>query len=334
MKDNIFEEVQTFVTTLETSAAMRKDKRAELIKAGYHLYQQLLQPIEEYIKEKKKLIVIPSAWIYYIPFEALIPSDEILGFSDLNFLIKQFDISYHYSSTLFAKTRRSKLKGNLSMYAFAPVYDSGEESERLVSPQSSNLRALDENSTFGPLPESEKEVKALKRLFEKKNKDVKVALRKEANEQELKKNLEKTFQFIHIAGHSFADTDNPDFSGIACYESENEDGILYLGEINYLNMKADLITLSSCESGFGKLNFAEGLLGLNRAFMYAGCPNVVFSLWKVYDKVSANLMVDFYESVLEGKSYSESLRQAKLALLEKESTANPHFWAPYLLIGR
>ena len=107
-----------------------------------------------------------------------------------------------------------------------------------------------------------------------------------------------------------------------------------MGEIYNLNTKADLVTLSSCESGLGKLDGADGLVGLNRAFIYAGIPNVVFSLWKVYDRVSSTFMVAFYESVLEGENYATSLRRAKLKLLESESTASPHYWSPFLLIGR
>ena len=162
-------------------------------------------------------------------------------------------------------------------------------------------------------------------------------MREVASEASLKSNLEKPYQFVHIAGHSFADIDNPKFSGIACFEGHDEskeDGTLYTGEIYNISSKADLVTLSSCESGFGKLEGSEGMLGLNRAFIYAGTPNVVFSLWKVYDKVSAELMVDFYGNILEGKSYSESLRTAKLNLLNNETTAAPHFWSPYLLIGK
>ena len=113
----------------------------------------------------------------------------------------------------------------------------------------------------------------------------------------------------------------------------DEDGTLHAGEINLLRIKADLVTLSSCESGYGKPEDNDGLLGLNRAFVYAGAPNVVFSLWKVYDKVSASLMVDFYTHILEEQSYSESLRAAKLRVLADPATASPHFWAAYMLIG-
>jgi len=132
---------------------------------------------------------------------------------------------------------------------------------------------------------------------------------------------------------------NPKFSGIACFrtpadDSKQDDGTLFAGEIYNLNIQADLITLSSCESGYGKLENSEGLLGLNRAFVYAGTSNVVFSLWKVYDKVSAKLMIDFYQQLLKNNDYASSLRQAKLNLINDEATASPHFWSSYLLIGR
>ena len=182
------------------------------------------------------------------------------------------------------------------------------------------------------------------RLFNnKKIADSRLALRQQANEKILKTNLEKPYQFIHIAGHSFANLEQPKFSGIACHSQlangeklseTTEDGTLYTSEIYNLRTKADLITLSSCESGYGKLDRSEGLLGLNRAFVYVGTPNVVFSLWKVYDKISAQLMVDFYEEILSGNNYAASLRQAKLKLLGQPETAAPHFWSPYLLIGR
>jgi len=178
------------------------------------------------------------------------------------------------------------------------------------------------------------------KLFRKNGKKSnQLDLRANASEAALKSNLEKPFKYIHIAGHSFADLENPKFSGIACFDvnesnPNTEDGTLYTGEIYNISSKADLVTLSSCESGFGKLEKTEGLMGINRAFIYAGTPNVVFSLWKVYDKISATMMKDFYKNTLEGKSYSTSLREAKLQLLEKEETASPHFWSPFLLIGR
>jgi len=160
----------------------------------------------------------------------------------------------------------------------------------------------------------------------------------EANEMALKTALEKPYQYVHIASHSFANLQQSKFSGIACAEpsekESKEDGILYVGEIYNLDVPADLVVLSSCESGVGKLSEGEGMLGLNRSFVYAGVPNVIFSLWKINDKTSSDFMIDFYRNLLAGKSYAEALRAVKLKMIKTESLASPNLWSGFLLIGR
>ena len=332
---------------LSNSTMSRPSSREKFINLSHQLYQQFLHPIEDQLKGKKRLIIIGDGMTNYIPFETLLATKEIKPFKDLDFLVKNHEISYHYSSTLFAKAKRKEMTKNEGVFAFAPVYDNGVNMIAVslrnyddVTAIDSTLRAYTPDGFFAPLPESENEAKSIVHLFEKQNTNATLALRENATEKNLKTNLEQPYRFLHIAGHSFADLENPKFSGIACFQEENidststNDGTLFTGEIYNISSQADLVTLSSCESGFGKLEKTEGLLGLNRAFIYAGTPNVVFSLWKVYDKVSANLMVDFYKSVLEGKDYSASLREAKLKLLDNEATAAPHFWSPFLLIGR
>lgn len=327
---------------LQNASWMRRSSREKWITQSYQLYQQFIQPIEEQLNGKDRLIIIGDGMTNYIPFEALLPSADLKPCKDLDYLIKKHAVSYHYSASLFAKSRRNQpLNKNKGIYAFAPVYEKKSvpiNAPIVTAASANNLRAIASDGSFTPLPESERETKAIIDLFEQRNTGVNVlALREQASEAALKSRLEENFQFIHIAGHSFADLEHPKFSGIACFDEpigSKEDGILYTGEIYPLMAKADLVTLSSCESGFGKLDRTEGLLGLNRAFIYAGSPNVVFSLWKVYDKVSAQLMVDFYGQILAGKDYSVALRQAKLNLLKREATAAPHFWSPYLLIGR
>ncbi|MCR9286914.1 CHAT domain-containing protein [Saprospiraceae bacterium] len=99
-------------------------------------------------------------------------------------------------------------------------------------------------------------------------------------------------------------------------------------------MNSDLVVLSSCESGVGQLLDGEGMLGLNRSFVYAGVPNVIFSLWKVYDEATGQIMTEFYKNTLDGQSYSTALRTAKLKMLENPATAVPDIWAAFLLVGR
>lgn len=341
--------VDAFNKRLQSSSWMRRSSREKFINLSYALYRQFLQPIEGQLSGKNRLIIIGDGMTNYIPFEVLLPSDEVKSFRELDYLIKKHEVSYHYSASLFAKARKEVIAETSGIFAFAPVYDYVDETiafaKNNTSPAIANtFRAFDQDGHYAPLPESEREVEEIMALFKKHGSaDSKLTLRAAANEMALKSNLEKPYRFVHIAGHSFADLDNPKFSGIACLEKKEsardstilaEDGTLYTGEIYNLSTKADLVTLSSCESGYGKMEVSEGLLGLNRAFIYTGTPNVIFSLWKVYDKVSAELMVDFYQYVLAGESYTTSLRQAKLNLLKQEATAAPHFWGPYLLIGR
>ncbi len=340
------EQIQDFHKHLQKSSWMRRSNREKFVQMSHALYRQFLQPIESQIAQHQRLIIIGDGMTNYIPFETLLSSGEVKPYNELNYLIRQHEVSYHYSATLFAKARKKETTSTQGIYAFAPVYETTLFAPEIVAavedPAYSQLRAYRPDGTFAPLPESEKEVESIVELFHQKSIGQNtLALRSEATEANLKSELEKDYRFIHIAGHSFADVEHPKFSGIACFEEaekdstiKKEDGVLYTGEIYNISSQADLVTLSSCESGYGKLDRSEGLLGLNRAFIYAGTPNVVFSLWKVYDKVNADLMVDFYREVLDGKSYATGLRQAKLKLLDQEVTAAPHFWSPYLLIGR
>jgi len=116
----------------------------------------------------------------------------------------------------------------------------------------------------------------------------------------------------------------------------NEDGSLYCGEIYNLTMNADLVVLSACETGLGKISTGEGVIGLSRALVYAGAKNIIVSFWKVADESTAELMVDFYKIHLQdkSKSFSESLQRAKLDLMKNGKYASPYYWAPFVLIGK
>ena len=325
---------------LGNSIMQRESSRANFVEWSHQLYEYFIQPLEAQLAGKKKLIIIGDGPTHVIPFGVLLPKDEVKSFTELDYLIRKYEIAYHYSSTLFVAGRKATSPPRSGIYAFAPVYD---RQELAAAPGSireysadSALRAFDEDGNYAPLPESERETSSIIGLFDQQGgASNRLALRQNASESSLKAALGAPYRIVHIAGHSYADLENPGFSGIACagLEAGDEDGTLHAGEINLLRIKADLVTLSSCESGYGKPEDNDGLLGLNRAFVYAGAPNVVFSLWKVYDKVSASLMVDFYTHILEEQSYSESLRAAKLRVLADPATASPHFWAAYMLIG-
>jgi CHAT domain-containing protein len=116
-----------------------------------------------------------------------------------------------------------------------------------------------------------------------------------------------------------------------------EDGVLFLGEIYNLRLDADLVTLSACETGLGKISRGEGIIGLTRALLYAGARNVMVSLWKVADASTGDLMVNFYTNILEARKntrISAAMREAKLSMIKDQKYANPYYWSPFIMVGR
>ena len=128
---------------------------------------------------------------------------------------------------------------------------------------------------------------------------------------------------------------NPALSRIFLKPDEKEDGSLYTGEIYNLNINADLVTLSACETGLGKVAKGEGIVGLSRALQYAGANNIIVSLWQVADESTSQMMIEFYKYNLNNDhhGYNTALRHAKLSLLDSEKYARPYYWAPFILVG-
>ncbi|MFN2126607.1 MAG: CHAT domain-containing protein, partial [Anaerolineales bacterium] len=161
-----------------------------------------------------------------------------------------------------------------------------------------------------------------------------------ANEAFIKSGELKNYRLLHFATHGFVNTSKPELSGILLAQDStlSEDGILYSGEIYNLKLDADLTVLSACETGLGEIKEGEGLIGLARALLFAGSKNIIVSLWKVADKSTSDLMIGFYENLLEAKQekqeFSQALRQAKLTMIEEGKFAHPFYWSPFILIGK
>lgn len=338
---NYAKKITTFNKLLRSHNLLRADRRRKFIELSNELYNQFIQPIEHLLEGKDRLVIVGEGVTHYLPFETLLKSKEDKPWHELDFLIHDHEISYHYSGTLFARTQAQEKEFENELLAFAPVFSEGESTltalrEGGLFMADSTFRSV-EGDHFSPLPHSEKEIKSIQQLFPKSS-NVNILLNEDANESNLKSALEQNHRYAHIASHSFANIDFPKFSGIACSNNTDStainDGILYVGEIYNLAVNSDLVILSSCESGVGKLLGGEGMLGLNRSFVYAGVPNVIFSLWKVYDEATGQMMTEFYKNTLDGQSYSTALRTAKLKMLENPATAVPDIWAAFLLVGR
>jgi CHAT domain-containing protein len=173
-------------------------------------------------------------------------------------------------------------------------------------------------------------------LFTEKKLRSKTFLRSHADETIAKSGTLKEYSFLHFATHGIVDEKRPELSRIFLQTaSVAEDGSLFTGEIYNLELNADLVTLSACQTGLGKISKGEGVIGLSRALVYAGARNIMVSFWSVADESTAILMKEFYRNVLDGgnRDYAGNLRLAKLSLMSQEKYRSPYYWAPFVLIG-
>ncbi len=146
------------------------------------------------------------------------------------------------------------------------------------------------------------------------------------------------YRYIHFATHGYIDSEHPDLSAIVLslidQQGKPQDGFLRAHEIYNLNLPAELVVLSACETGLGKEVKGEGLVGLTRGFMYAGARRVVVSLWNVNDKATAELMARFYRGMLrENKAPATALRTAQLEMSRQRQWRSPYYWAAFVLQG-
>lgn len=318
------------------------------VRSAYSLYRILIAPVRKHLSGVKNLVIVPDGILHYLPFDALL-TKSIQGsspdFTRLPYLISDFEISYSPSASLSVEGRKAREPDDSgSFLGLAPVFADREMKGTLfeTSPKiggTQNVATTREIRLDGKahpaLPESEREVREIVRLFEDSKRPAKGYLHRSAAESVLRDHEIGSYRFIHLATHALIDENTPKLSGILFAGGDTiNDEVLYTGEVYNLNLNADLVVLSACESGLGKVVRGEGILGLTRGLLYAGSNNIVVSLWQVADKSTADLMVEFYRGILGGEAYSSALRRAKLSMIKAGKYAYPLEWAPFVLVGR
>ncbi len=275
--------------------------------AGTFLFQELIAPVFDKIKDKKRLVIIPYNEISFVPFEMLVNA------TDGSMMVNKFAISYNYTAG-FLPDIRSGGFANYNVLGMAPF--SGDENPDLILP---------------PLPSSIDEISGLPG--------------KKLSGSEAVKNqfvsLSGQYPVIHLATHAIANDSNLLGSYIEFYGLKKEaDTIhrLYEQEIYTLDLKsARLVILSACETGNGLLVNGEGIISLSRAFSYAGCKSVITSLWKA-DEISTTFICRRLHHYLQkGFAIDRALQQSKIDYLEsneiEDRFKNPAYWAHLVLIG-
>ncbi|NJL12967.1 MAG: CHAT domain-containing protein [Microscillaceae bacterium] len=311
-----------------------EEMAANIADKSYRLHSLLLAPWKEQLATIKRLLIIPEGELNRLPFELLQPNSPAFRDGDVpQYLLYQAEITYHASATLaFSPKPAYTTQGWLGMAPF------GEESLVQVSIHEEDTRAGGNRpkAYLSPLDYSDDEIQEIARICTQSNIPVAVYAREAAHKKQF---LEKMagFRWIHLATHSWGNTQEGDFSGIAFYQPSEtrieDENILYARELYHLPLKADLVVLSSCESGLGEDAPGEGVLSLTRSFLYAGANHLLYTLQKVGDEATYALMKAFYAQLIEKKlSYAEALRQAKLQMIRENRP--PHDWAPVVLLGR
>src|SRR5690242_20029552 len=342
-------------------AAAAPQDAAPFVAASNALYKVALEPAASLLGEKRLMIVADGA-LNYIPFEVLLKSADAGDFASLNYLVKTNEVIYAPSASVVGaiKQQRTKTDSRAMLIIADPVFNSNDaraQKRAAATPSDAEVRGLGIQSAVAdvggsapaPNPQMEglplmrltgtrTEADQISKLAKTSGGQADVWLDLDANEDNLDARDLSKYRVIHVATHGLLNAERPQFSGVvlSLVGNKTHDGFVRTDEVFNLRLGSPLVMLSACETGLGKERRGEGVMGLTRAFMYAGAPTVGVSLWSVADKSTADLMTDFYKRLLssgEGTTSSSALRGAQLAMITGKRYSAPFYWAPFVLVG-
>ena len=297
------------------------------------LYEKLIAPVAEGLPEQ--LVIVPDGILGYIPFEALLMGkpdvNNLYAAERLPYLLREHQVSYCYSATLLKemkekKHRKAPTRELLAVAPFAAV-------DTVLSSHldQSDWLASTRSDTLWGLPYTQAELDSIQRVFQ-----TDAFYGAEATEASF---VERAgdYRILHLSTHGKADARVGDYSYLAFYPKPDslENELLYVRDLYNLQLNADLVVLSACETGTGELQRGEGIISLARAFAYAGAKSIATTLWQVNDQSTQELMVRFYRYLKSGMTKDAALRQAKLDYLDGHSDtgAYPFYWAAFIGVG-
>ena len=300
---------------VESFRLLLKDSDSDLVQLksrARRLYGLLIRPAEARIEPAQRILVSPDGPLHTLSFAALRRGNR--------YLVEWKPVHQVLSATVYAELARSRRPrhdpAEMRLAAFGdPVYPAAPEPAAVRGGQS-----------LAPLPFSGREVKAIAELFPQ----AEVYLGSEATEERAK-SLGTNASLVHFACHGLIDERFPLNSALALTAEGEENGLLQAWEIfESVRLDADLVTLSACDTALGREMGGEGLVGLTRAFQYAGARSVLASLWSVADISTARFMQSFYGHLRGGMSKDEALRAAQV---EQARNLHPFHWAAFQLTG-
>ncbi|MFS8086799.1 MAG: CHAT domain-containing protein, partial [Acidobacteriota bacterium] len=296
-------DLQVKVETLRDLMLRKNTNEWKLPAAG--LYQTLIAPIEDagWLRGIKRVYIAPHAILHYLPFAALLKNTG----NQSRFLIDDYILAYLPAAAALVYVEKPT-RSSRSVLAMAPA----------------NPR----------LQYTQQESQSISGLFPAQNK---LLLGTRATESSFNQ-LANRYDVIHLATHGFFNKLNPLLSGVVLEPDAEEDGRLEVHEILELRLDADLVTLSACDTALGSGYFAEvpagdDLVGLTRAFLFAGTPSVLASLWEVNDRSAVQLMHGFYDE-LRKSDKATALAKTQREMRARGIYRHPYYWSAFVLVGR
>lgn len=325
-REEIKEKVRTYLNKISDPGS------ADFV-SGYELFSQLIEP--GLMPGIKRLIIIPDDLLHFLPFETLQMKDK----ENYKWLIEKYSISYAPSLTSIKEIKERKKRNGARPKKF--LFAVGNPTFEVNGNGSNSSTQIILKSFYEPgfdlvldrLQFSQQEVEKIGAYFPSKKKEILIS--DEATEERIKRSNLSQYGLIHLATHCIIDDKKPARSSIILRldQDPQEDGFLQVREVFNLKLKADLVTLSACQTGFGTLIRGEGIEGLNRAFFYAGASALIMSLWSVNDQATSQFMDRFYYHLKSKKPIEIALQKAKLELIDSKILSHPYYWAAFIANG-
>ncbi len=331
--------IEEFLELFRQSLADKNTPIPQLQESARNLDRLLMQPVRKLLGNTRKILLSPDGALNLIPFEALVDENN-------QYLVENYSFTYLTSGRDLLRQQNPSPSQQPPVVIADPYFDRPGE-VATVSSNSNNTRSIDLSKIiFSPLSGTAEEARAIASLFK-----INPLLHSQATEGAIKQ--VKSPQILHIATHGFFQdgsrsqsnqntiNDNPlllsglVLSGFKKQQGGgNEDGVLTALEVTTLNLVGTkLVALSACDTGIGKDSTGEGIYGLRRALVIAGSESQLISLWKVDDNGTKDLMVKYYNRLLNNQGRSEALRQTQLEMLKSENYQHPYYWAAFIPSG-
>jgi CHAT domain-containing protein len=295
------------------------------------LYNLLLKPAQAQLRGRNSLIIVPDGILWDLPFQALLSAPK-------RFLLDDYAISYAPSLTVLkemqslrAKRRNHHSQAKTLLALGNPAIDT-QTAEKVT--------AVFMDEKLLPLPEAERQVKVLRQIYGDNHSRVYIGA--QASETRLKQEA-ADYQILHLATHGILNDASPMYSHLVLSQQQGkaaDDGLLEAWEIMKMDLNADLVILSACDTARGKVGAGEGMIGLAWSLFVAGCPTTVVSQWKVETESNSEMMIVFHRNLRAGarrskanNSKAAALRQAALKLRRNKKYSHPFYWAPFVIVG-